>query len=515
MRKILFAISLTLSVSVVTAQKQVQSLQPARLGVFKNGTCLVKREGTVKVTEKSFYINAPQKVLMGTYWVFTGKESSLQSIIIRTDTFKVKNAPKYMTEFLEASLGQTITLYRSSQNNETNKVTGKLVDYNKESGLVKLEAANGKTFVIEGRYLDWLEVTGSPKGTVTTDSIIPVAKIKLDKEVNTILASTLSLERGVQWFPSYLFTIINDKEAKLEMKATIANGETEYRNTPVDIIIGNPEMFYGKTLDPACVDYLKESMLDGRYDNTSYGLTFMNTVTQAVRPAGADFSYEWSDDDNASNKDGTKMEDLYYYQLGLLDLEKNSRVIVPVMTANVTYSEIYTANLPINSTMLEGDKSVQTYHSYLINNNSNAPFTTGAALVLNQSNQPLAQAQLTYTPVRGNSEMQLSKAVDVQVKNEEEETGRVKSTVKRSASVYYEQINSSGLITITNYKDKKITMRVTKRIDGVYAKSDNNGKSRKVKTGADDSDTVTELYWEVEVPAGGKLQLKYDYYSLD
>jgi hypothetical protein len=285
-------------------------------------------------------------------------------------------------------------------------------------------------------------------------------------------------------------------------------------NMPVDIIIGSPEMFYGKTLDPACIDYLSESMVGNRYDNVSYAFN-ANIVTQAVRPAGETLSYEWSDDDNSVEKEGTKMEDLYYYQLGTLDLEKNARVIVPVATTTVNYTEMYTASLPVNSTSLDGDKSVQTYHSYYIHNNGNAPFTTGAILVMNQQNQPLAQAQLAYTPVKGSSVLQLSKAVDVQVKNDEEETGREKSNVKRTASAYYERINSSGIVTVTNFKDKKITMKVSKRIAGIYVRSDNGGKSRKVKAGEDDSEAETEIYWEVEIPAGGKLQLKYDYYSLD
>ena len=111
--------------------------------------------------------------------------------------------------------------------------------------------------------------------------------------------------------------------------------------------------------------------------------------------------------------------------------------------------------------------------------------------------------------------MKLSKAVDVQVKNEEEETQREKSNLRKSNSSSYEKVTTDGVISLTNYKDKKITMRITKKIEGVYVKSDNKGKSRKVKGTAYDDDIVSELYWEVEVPAGGKLTLKYQYYVLE
>ena len=516
MKKIILFVVAGIFTMHLTAQKKLQTLQPARLGIFKNGTCFVKREGLVTVTEKSFYIKAPEKILMGTYWLFVGKDASLHSIVVKTDTFKTSHNARYLTGFLEANIGQNITLYGNAENTELRKLSGKLLDYDVASSTMKVMTVNGKIIIAGAAGFDWLETSGTPQSIIMVDSIIPIAKVKLNKAVDNVWASTISLEKGVQWFPSYLFTVINDKEARLEMKATIANGETEYYNMPVDIIIGNPEMFYAQRLDPVSIEYMSESLLGSRYDNN---YSFANTVnvsnvaSQAMsRTYGAD-TYSWSDDDEPG-KSGQKLEDLYYYQLGVLDLEKNSRVIVPVMTTNVAYSEIYTIDLPENSTILDGANSVQTYHSYMVNNNTNAPLTSGAVLVLNAENQPLAQAQLNYTPVKSSSELRLSKAVDVQVKNEEEESSREKSSLKRNATAYFEKVTHTGTINLVNYKDKKITIRVTKRIDGIFIMADNNGKSRKLKT-RDADDTIAELYWQVEVGAGAKMQLKYTYYELD
>ena len=514
---LLFAISAILF-SQLFAQRQIQSLPPARIGIFKNGTCFVKREGMVNVSEKHFYIQAPDKVLMGTYWVVVGKESSLHSIVVKTDTFKVTHNATYMADYLSANIGQNITMYGNAANTELRKLSGKLLEYDATSMVMKVAAANGKTIITNSSSFEWFESAGNPKSTITVDSIVAIAKVNLTKQADNILASTISLERGVQWFPSYLFSVINDKEAKLELKATIANGATEYRNMPVDIIIGSPEMFFGKTLDPVCIDYLSESLLENKYDNNGLSNSFSNSnysvafqTSSSIEGYGK--TYEWSDEDQ--KKEGQKLEDLYYYQLGVIDLEKNSRVIVPVMSTNVAYTEIYTADLPVNSQSLEGENAIQAYHSYLITNSSNAPFTTGAVFVIDKNGQPLAQAQLTYTPVKGSSEMQLSKAVDVQTKNEEEETGREKSTVKKSGATYYEKVTNTGNITINNYKDKKIKIRVTKNIDGVFVTADNAGKSRKIKSTADsDSIQGTEIYWEVDVEAGAKLLLKYEYYTL-
>lgn len=513
-KSVLFAAMILLS-QLLSAQKQVQHLPVARIGIFKNGTCFVKREATVPVTGKTFFLKAPEKVLTGTYWIAVGKESGLHSVVVRADTFKVTHAAKYLIDYLKANTGQVITLYGNADNPDLRKLTGKLAEYDPGSLMMKVITPAGKTVVASASGFDWFESSTTPVSTILEDSVIAVAKVNLTKPVDRIITSTISLEKGVQWFPSYLFTQVNDKEAKLDLKATIANGATEYLRMPVDIIIGSPEMFYGKQLDPVCIDYLSESLLDNRYDNGAFSLNYTASSISQISTFGnaaPEPEYEWTDE-GTEQKEGQKAEDLYYYQLGVLDLEKNSRVIVPVMSATVSYTEIYTADLAVNSPSLEDENPVQTYHSYIISNNSGAPFTTGAVLVLDKNGQPLAQAQLNYTPVKGTTELQLSKAVDVQVKNEEVETGREKSTVKRTSGIYYDKVTSSGVITITNYKDKTVKLRVTKNIDGNFASADNGGKSRKTRSAGSGSGLM-EVYWEVDVEAGGKLQLKYEYYVL-
>ncbi len=519
MKSICFLVVNLCSFTIVFAQKQLQDLKPARLGIFKNGTCFVKREALVPVTEKSFYIKAPDKVLMGTYWVAVGKESSLSSIIVKTDTFKVVHTAKTLADFLEANIGQNITLYGNATNTDLQKLSGKLLAYDVSLQVMKIAANNGKIIIANSYGFDWFESDVNPKSEIKIDSIISIAKIKLNKQVDKILTSTISLEKGVQWFASYLFTVINDKEAKLEMKATIANGETDYLQMPVDIIIGNPEMFYGKKLDPVCIDYLAESLLENKYDyngfanNLSTSNNFSTSLQMSSKTNGETKTYNWENE--TEETEGQKLEDLYYYQLGVIDLERNSRVIVSVMTTTVMYYEIYTTDLPLNSPSMEGANSIQTYRSYIINNGTNAPFTSGASLVINQNGQPISQSQINYTPLKGTSELRLSKAVDVQVANTESETARVDAVTKFKRRTYEEKVTNSGIITITNYKDKKIKIRVSKAIEGVFINSDNNGKSKKTISNNYNNSNSNLINWEIEIEPNSTKEIKYSYYILE
>ncbi len=505
---------LLIVISAAATSQQVQTLKPARLGIFKNGTCFVKREGMVAVTEKSFYIKAPEKVLTGTYWVVLGKETTLNSVIVKTDTFKISKTASTLGEFLEANTGQQITLYGNAVNTDLRKLSGKLIRYDQRSGMVTVTQASGSTVITTAANFTWFETAASPGSTVAADSIIPVAKVKVNKEVTSVLASTISLENGVQWQPSYLLNVINDKEAKLEMKATIVNHETAYLGMPVDIIIGSPEMFYKDQIDPACITYINESMLMAGYDNNAR-YNFFNAQQNGNASFAGNFpiTNQWAaaaadaDTDNA-DKDGQKNEDLYYYNLGVLDLEKNARVIVPVMSTTINYSELYTADLPVNSPGLEGENSIQAYHSFVLENPGTAPLTSGPVFVLGKTGQPLSQSKIFYTAVKGNSEIKISRAVDVQVKNDEE----IKTTEKAESvwlnKRYYTKQTVNGQVAINNLKDKKIKIRINKVIPGYFISADNNGKNRK-KYG------TAEISWEVEIAAGQKLTVKYSYYTLE
>lgn len=518
MKKIIVSLTAICCFYIAMAQKKVQPLQPARISVFKNGTYFIKREATVTVNDQTFYIPAPENVLLGTYWLAVSKEAPLHSVVIKTDTLKIDRNADHLYGYLMANIGEPVTLLGTTyQNGEQKKLSGRLLEFNSTNFTIKVALSNGNIVIANATDFNQLELNGKSAGKFTGDSITSVAKVNLTKPVNKTMASTISLEKGIQWYPSYLFTPINDKEAKLEMKATIANGNTDFINTPVDIIIGNPEMFYGKQLDPVCTGYFNETVLNNRYDNNIMQLNYASLAnTNTWSPSvNAGIANTEADDTEEDQKEGQKSEDLYYYQLGNIDLERNARVIVPVFTASVNYSEIYTADLAENSTEATEDNPVEVYHVYNINNSTAAPFTTGAVFVLSQQSQPFAQSKINYTPVKGNAEIRLSKAIDVQVKNEEEEIKREKVISALKTTYETNKITFNGTLKLSNYQAKTITIKVTKKIDGVVLMADNGGKYKKPKNTSNRKKDNSSAEWEITLLAGASIQLSYQYYTIN
>jgi hypothetical protein len=239
----------------------------------------------------------------------------------------------------------------------------------------------------------------------------------------------------------------------------------------------------------------------------------MNMQTQAISNNMAD--NEESDEDDPTDlpddtKGGEKMEDLYYYQLGNLTLEPDTRLLVPVLSATIGYEDIYTADLGINSPELSRSNPLDVFHGYRISNNTAAPFTTGSVWVLNQKEQPLAQAQLKYTPTKASTEITLSKALDVTIKNEELETKREANARALGYGNNYDRVSYSGKLLVSNLQQKKITLRIKKYVSGTLLKSSLPGNVKKLKE-EDSINATTLLEWELVLEPGAKKEISYDY----
>lgn len=497
----------------MTAQNNVQKLQPVRLSIFKNGTYFVKKEAQVKIENNAFSIPAPTNVLMGSYWLAAGKESIIKSIVLSQDSFRVETKATGIADYLKANLNKKIKLQEYSYFSDSLSLTGILLDYDEQSRIAKIKIGDGEIVVLNVSEYKKLTVNADNTLKAWTDSFAVVAKINVKPGISSTMASSFALEKGIQWYPSYLLKIVNDKEAKLEMKATIINGSDEFKNADIDLVIGTPEMFYGQQLDPVCLGYLHGQIFEPTtYDNNTFQLNTSAISNQSYYTVNSPAPAANSSTDGGN--DGEKLEDLYFFKMGKMDLLKNAHVIIPVAANTVQYQDIYTAEVPTQIADAEAEAGIPVLHNFRITNSSDAPLTTGSVLVMNQNELPMAQSQLKYTSVKGITDILLAKAIDVKVKNEEVENKREASTKKNSDNEFYDKVLYKGTVSIVNYQAKKIVIKVKKYLQGQPGDANLNGKIKKTIT--DDNDSVNAsavIEWEVELLPGQKKELTYTYTS--
>lgn len=513
MRKIsLFLLSLLCLCGFVQAQLTLPELKPARVAVFKNGTYFIKREADVSVTNRQAFIPPPNEVLMGTYWITVGKNTELRSASVFADSIKTTRKVLDVEDVLINSKGKTVTI-RRLMGQTIREYTGVVLDYFTGTDYVKLQLPDGKVLTMK---INNTEEVVSDATTATseikTESARFVNRLSLAQDVPRTNVATIGLEKGMAWVPGYLFRVINDKEARLEMKATIVNDGEALKQLPVDIVVGSPSMFYGMQMDPVVGDYL-DDLLDDRRDNGRIQMQLYNTnaVSQA-RSYSPDI-----EEASETTAEGEKSQDLYYFKLGIMDIEARSKTIIPVFGQNITYKDVYEITIPFKeqetyykSSIYQEDKPLEIYHSFRFTNTGKSPLTTGSMFVLDEKENMLAQDELKYTPTGAEGVIRLSKAIDVQARNDEEVTD-VQENAKRLNKVSYNKATLKGQIKLVNFQQKKIKISVTKYVNGETTNISNNGTSLKVKMNSDALNPTSKITWEVELNPGEQQTITYSY----
>ncbi|MBL7727924.1 MAG: hypothetical protein JNM68_09565 [Dinghuibacter sp.] len=502
----------------LAAQRALPELKPARIAIFKNGTFFIKKEADVAVTNKQVLVPPPNDVLMGTFWVAVGKNTDLRSASVFTDTFSTTRKVVDMDDVLSNNKGKTVTIKRKPFGAGTalREHTGVVIDYLPNSKFLKMQLPDGKLLLTKLADLEEVIADAATTNEIKTSGTRGVTRLTLGQDVARTTVSVMGLEKGMAWVPSYLFRVVNEKEARLEMKATIVNDGAGLKQLPVDLVVGNPALFYGMQLDPVCGDYL-EDLLDGKFDNDKLSNTFSLNVSNGVVQRSGPASFNRTTSDEETTTDGEKTQDLYYFKLGVMDIEENSKTIVPVFSQNIAYKDVYEISIPAatldgyyKSSLYQDESPLEVYHSFRFSNNTKTPFTTGPVFVLDEKENPLAQDELKYTPSGAESVIRLSKAIDVSAKNEEEVTDMV-DNFKKLNKVSYNKASLKGKIKLANYQQKKIKISITKTVVGETGALSHNGTSVKLKLNGNVLNPTSRITWEVELNPGEQQTVSYEY----
>jgi hypothetical protein len=524
--KLLFA--LLIACSITNAQS---TLTPTQVNVFKNGTYFIVKEGTVYPKLSKISLNVPAAPLLGTYWITTTKDVSISKITFTTDTLKSLSTAQYLTDVVAANKGKKIKVNYKSDDKTVKEISGTLMDYFKYSGLMKIKTTDLKTYYINSSTISDFAVEETTNDKTSNDSLVRLAKVEFSKSLESTSIKLMYMQTGIQWVPSYNVKLISDKELQLEMKALVETTAEDLDNCDLTLTVGNPQFFYGYTIDPIAYQYqtnvssLYPQSATSGFANTNKVMAQTNSyqaydynqadytvnVTDAVGGTTADYS-----DYGTYSTDGEKTNDLYMYKLGKVTMKKGTKTSFQVFSYNIPYKDVYdvdiydVVNYSYNSYIgNDPEQKFNVYHSLKLTNTSVNPFTTAPVFVMDEDLQPLAQDQLKYTPVSSTVSIQLSRASDVIVKNSEEEGDKTDVTKKYGRETYM-KVTIKGSVIVQNLQDKKITISVDKSLTADVTKVSDSGTIK--KTGKYYGlNPYTEVNWEVSLAANEKKTITYDY----
>ncbi|MCW3127050.1 MAG: hypothetical protein JWO03_2708 [Bacteroidetes bacterium] len=509
--KQLLVIFLTLMISLASLAQS--GLPVKKISIFKNGTAMIVKEGATPVTGGKASIPVPSHTIYGTYFLGTGKDNPIKNMTVKNDTIKKQEKAQAIWQLIAGNVGKKVTISFSPAQKLDKSVTGKILGYNQQTGLIRVQEDNGKIAALHSTDLYLVEFNEEENKTYMADSIQRSLILTPQNAAENINLEEIYLQTGMNWMPSYFLKLKDDKVARLEMKAMIENFSDGITDAETELIVGSPQMINSGRPDPMTYDY---QTLDGTATGGTPAYTHAwsnSTQTKAynLNPV----TMEEVPFDNSFSTSGEKNNDMYIYKIGKVSLGRNSKGIYPIFAGNIEYKDkyegqVYDKTNYVNTRIANNDETpIDVFHSLEIKNSATVPLTTAPVTIVNEKEQFLAQDEIKYTPVGSSSNIRLSKAVDIIMKNTEEESTRT-DNAKKIGKVIYSSVKLKGTITVENFQAKEVTVAVTKDVSGDVSVASDNGKITKQKTYAN-LNPYTQIKWDVKLSANQKKTVTYEY----
>ena len=473
---------------------------------------MIIKEGSVAVKSGKATLPVPAHTIYGTYFLGTSKDNPIKNIVIVNDTLKKKEKALAVWQLIAGNVGKTATISFAPGQKLDKSLSGKITSYNQQSGLIQVKQENGKLASIHSTDVYEVEFSEECNNFYLADSIQRSLVLSPQNPGENIALQEIYMQTSVNWMPSYFLKLKDDKTARLEMKATIENFAEGLTDAETELIVGSPQMTNSGTLDPMTYDYATMNATPnggtGTYawsNNMMQGKVMSSMSADAIAPAF----------ENSFSTDGEKNGDMYIYKIGKVTIGKNSKAIYPIFAGTIEYKDKYEGtiydktNYANTHTTDNEETPFDVFHSLEIKNTASVPLTTAPVTIVNDKEQFMAQDNLNYTPIGAPSTIRLSKAVDIIMKNMEEESTRI-DNAKKIGKVTYASIKLTGKVTIENFQNKEVTVTATKEMNGTVSTASDNGKIIKHK-GQVTINPYTQIKWDVKLAPNEKKTLTYEY----
>ena len=156
------------------------------------------------------------------------------------------------------------------------------------------------------------------------------------------------LQRGLRWIPDYRIELLDDKQAKITLQATIINEVADLENVDLRLVVGVPSFLMKDQLSPLALrefglqlgSYFAAPTNTGASSAISYLSNAMMSQDSApgLGPQGISAAMP-------TEVEG-QQEDLYVYHQPGITLKKGERMLIQLLETTVSYEDIYTWDIP-------------------------------------------------------------------------------------------------------------------------------------------------------------------------
>ena len=304
-------------------------------------------------------------------------------------------------------------------------------------------------------------------------------------------ATLLYFTPGIRWIPTYRIALRDGGKADMVMQAEILNEAEDLSGVAADLVVGVPNFRFKdvvspmsleatllNTLQQAAPQLMSQSISNVLMSQRLGDVRAMSEARETSGPGAPALPPELAG--------GGESQDLFLYKIPQLTLRRGERAAIPLLSETVSYKHVYTWEVRLTRSGVEavpgrGKHSSpvkllknEIWHQIEAKNETSAPWTTGAALIMD-GYLPVAQELLTYTSIGSKNLLPLTVAVDIRGTYEEKELERELRAIRFDGHDYV-RITKRGALKVTNYKKEAADLTITCQFGGNAVKASDGGE---------------------------------------
>ncbi len=528
---------------VMAASATQMDIQIKRVALFKNGLGFFVCEGSLPDARivKIAPFAAPAH---GTFWLSYPQQIRLQGLVARQTEAIAEVAVANTADFLEANAGREVVInwpstdkqsirgkilsvspfrepprvdpyaWGRSRSSDPYWAPGRLVFIQTAEGVVMLDSGIGSVTILDG----------APATTLVRKSKTWELEAQFKEAAPGVTVAASYLAKGITWAPSYVVDITDPKQARIAAKAEVINEAEELKDTHLDLVTGFPNLAYADVISPLAgkedlagfiAALVRRASAQGR--GTFAGDTTVNTqVARADFGAGLSAMPAY-----AAAGAGTTVEDLFFYPVEKVTLNKGEVGYFPLFSASVPYKQIYTWNIPdyVNEQDQYGNQQreqrntqEEIWHSLKLTNQTKLPWTTAPAQTV-KNEQLLGQDVIEYTSPSTRTTLKITRAMAVQAEQNEYESQRERSAV-RLYGYEYDRITIEGRLRVANRKTEPVEMEIRKTLSGEVQGATPQAQVDKLARGLARMNPLNVVTWNITLAPGEQKEITYTYQAL-
>lgn len=526
------------------------------IAAFKNGLGFVFKSGKAELRNGWTALEELPTAGLGMLWIGTTSTTGrVEEVVSYKGKIEKEADSLTIPQILAANVGRRVTLTCGSYNGPPTEITGTVLSvpddrqpeaaalvssgYSRSNDdprgyVVTIKLDGGEVLAINKSEVRSVRLPAGAELKTKLSRDVSSAKIRISGNQPTAEVTLAYMEKGLNWSPSYLINIKNDKQAEITLEAILLNDVEDIQDADVSFVVGYPNFMYADVYSPLLVQQsvasFVQALTNGRSDTSRGGSGYGGAMSQSVmynydaRPFNGD-ALSWSPEtayNTGKAMPGESNEDLYFYRQQKVTLKKGDRARYTVFTNSVPYEHVYLWEIPDSSSLDDrgyvrdsgssGNRptdvtSQQVWHSLRLENTTAQPWTTAPAFTVSGS-MPMAQDILRYAPPKGKTNLKLTLATDVRAEQTQIEASRATTKIGYTE---FDEVTVNGKLKIKNMKPKDIKMNVHKEVVGEVSESSEGGKVTKVAKKLTAVNPQSEIEWEFALAAGAEKELTYNY----